>query len=246
MTVHLKLTGVDKFYGAIGKGVHAVQNIDMDVTKGEIIALLGSSGCGKTSTLRMIAGFEETSRGTIELAGREVQSLPPVRRNVAMAFEGYSLYPTVTVGENIAFALKAAKLPTAEVDAKVKEVTEMLEITDILHRRFPNLLILFLFQQLQIKSQNLSAVVPTAFQFIHCGCAILRVRFQNMSLQRFESGLAVEFTQSVNRGVNDGGVWTLHCADQNGQQFFLLLLIFGIAHQRIQRGERFPLDLRIG
>ncbi len=134
MTVLLKLAGVDKFYGPIGQGVHAVQNIDMDVMKGEIIALLGSSGCGKTSTLRMIAGFEETSRGTISLAGREVQTLPPVRRNVAMAFEGYSLYPTVTVGENIAFALKAAKLPAAEVDAKVKEVTEMLEITDILHR----------------------------------------------------------------------------------------------------------------
>ncbi|WP_282127626.1 ABC transporter ATP-binding protein [Roseobacter litoralis] len=134
MSALLKLTGVDKFYGAIGKSVHAVQNIDMDVMKGEIIALLGSSGCGKTSTLRMIAGFEETSRGTIELAGREIQTLPPVRRNVAMAFEGYSLYPTVTVGENIAFALKAAKLPASEVEAKVKEVTEMLEITDILHR----------------------------------------------------------------------------------------------------------------
>lgn len=134
MAVQLKLTAVDKFYGPVGQGVHAVQNISMDVMKGEIIALLGSSGCGKTSTLRMIAGFEETSRGTVELAGREVQTLPPVRRNVAMAFEGYSLYPTVTVGENVAFALKAAKLPAAEVSARVKEVTEMLEIADILDR----------------------------------------------------------------------------------------------------------------
>lgn len=134
MSVQLRLTAVDKFYGQIDKGVHAVQKISMDVMKGEIIALLGSSGCGKTSTLRMIAGFEEASRGTIELLGREVQDLPPVRRNVAMAFEGYSLYPTVTVGENIAFALKAAKLPNAEVEARVREVTEMLEITDILGR----------------------------------------------------------------------------------------------------------------
>jgi len=134
MGVQLKLNAVDKFYGPIGTGVHAVQDITMEVEKGEIIALLGSSGCGKTSTLRMIAGFEETSRGTIELAGRQVQNLPPVRRNVAMAFEGYSLYPTVTVGENIAFALKAAKLPAAEVASRVKEVTEMLEITDILDR----------------------------------------------------------------------------------------------------------------
>lgn len=111
MTVQLKLTGVDKFYGPIDQGVHAVQNINLEVMKGDIIALLGSSGCGKTSTLRMIAGFEETSRGSITLAGREVQKLPPVRRNVAMAFEGYSLYPTVTVRENIAFALKARGCP---------------------------------------------------------------------------------------------------------------------------------------
>ena len=136
MTAHLRLTGVDKFYGPIGKGVHAVRNINMDIHKGEIIALLGSSGCGKTSTLRMIAGFEETSRGTITLAGRDVQNLPPVKRNVAMAFEGYSLYPTVTVRDNIAFALKAARLPEDEVKRKVDEVANMLEITAILDR-FP-------------------------------------------------------------------------------------------------------------
>ncbi len=136
MTAQLKLQGVDKFYGPIGKGVHAVRDINMDIEKGEIIALLGSSGCGKTSTLRMVAGFEETSRGKILIAGREVQNLPPVRRNVAMAFEGYSLYPTVTVRENIAFALKAQRESDAQVDAKVNEVAEMLEITSILDK-FP-------------------------------------------------------------------------------------------------------------
>ncbi len=134
MTAQLQLKSVDKFYGSISTGVHAVQNISMDVEKGEIIALLGSSGCGKTSTLRMIAGFEEATRGTIELAGREVQTLPPAQRNVAMAFEGYSLYPTVTLRDNIAFALKAAKLPDAEVAERVNHVSTMLEITDILDR----------------------------------------------------------------------------------------------------------------
>ena len=130
----LSLVGVDKFYGPIGKGVHAVKNINMDIKKGEIIALLGSSGCGKTSTLRMIAGFEETSRGKILLAGREIQGLPPVKRKVAMAFEGYSLYPTVTVRDNIAFALKSQKLLQSEVNARVEDVARMLEITDILDR----------------------------------------------------------------------------------------------------------------
>ena len=106
----LLIKDVDKFYGPVDYGVHAVKKLNMDVRKGEIIALLGSSGCGKTSTLRMIAGFEAVSRGTISLAAKEVQTLPPVRRNVAMAFEGYSLYPPLTVRENIAFALKASKL----------------------------------------------------------------------------------------------------------------------------------------
>ncbi|WVT72064.1 ABC transporter ATP-binding protein [Sinorhizobium chiapasense] len=130
----LLIKDVDKFYGPVDYGVHAVKKLNMDVRKGEIIALLGSSGCGKTSTLRMIAGFEAVSRGTISLAGKEVQTLPPVRRNVAMAFEGYSLYPPLTVRENIAFALKASKLSQSVVDEKVAGIAKLLEIEDILGR----------------------------------------------------------------------------------------------------------------
>lgn len=134
MTAALTLDAVDKFYGPVGQGVHAVKAVSMEVPKGDIVALLGSSGCGKTSTLRMIAGFESASRGRITINGREVQTLAPVRRNVAMAFEGYSLYPTVTVRDNIAFALKASGLSSDKVAAKVAEVAGMLEITDILDR----------------------------------------------------------------------------------------------------------------
>ncbi|MEM6322557.1 MAG: ABC transporter ATP-binding protein [Pseudomonadota bacterium] len=130
----LRLDAVDKFYGAIDIGIHAVRDVTMDVAQGDIIALLGSSGCGKTSTLRMIAGFEATSRGKILINGREIQRLAPVKRNVAMAFEGYSLYPTVTVEENIAFALKSSKLGADVVGQKVRELAKMLEIDDILHR----------------------------------------------------------------------------------------------------------------
>ena len=133
----LRLDSLDKFYGPLDLGVHAVKHVSMTVQKGEIVALLGSSGCGKTSILRMIAGFEAVSRGKIMLAGREVHLLPPVRRNVAMAFEGYSLYPTVSVRDNIAFALKAARLPESEVSSRVTAVSEMLEITDLLDR-FPS------------------------------------------------------------------------------------------------------------
>jgi multiple sugar transport system ATP-binding protein len=132
--IALLLKDVDKFYGPIDYGVHAVKKLSMNVRKGEIIALLGSSGCGKTSTLRMIAGFEAVSRGKISLGGREIQTFPPVRRNVAMAFEGYSLYPPLTVRENIAFALKASKLSHSTVDQKVASIAKLLEIEDILGR----------------------------------------------------------------------------------------------------------------
>lgn len=131
----LQLKAVDKFYGDPSNPVvHAVKDFSMDVARGEIVALLGSSGCGKTSTLRMIAGFESVSRGEINLAGRRIDGLPPAKRNVAMAFEGYSLYPPLTVRDNIAFALKAAKLPPDVVAGKLGHITELLEIESILDK----------------------------------------------------------------------------------------------------------------
>ncbi|MHB1302104.1 MAG: ABC transporter ATP-binding protein [Acidiphilium sp.] len=134
----LQLASVNKIYGEGGRHpVHAVRTMDLDVRDGEIIALLGSSGCGKTSTLRMIAGFETVSHGTIHLAGRRIDTLPPARRGVAMAFEGYALYPPLTIAENIGFALRGDRAQTATVAAQVREVAEMLEIGPILDRR-PN------------------------------------------------------------------------------------------------------------
>ena len=133
--IALALDGVDKVYQRRGKPpVHAVKALNMTVMKGEIVALLGSSGCGKTSTLRMIAGFEDVSNGAITLAGRRIEALPPARRNVAMAFEGYSLYPPLTVKDNIAFALKSTRLSTGEVAKAVEEVSNLVEIGPVLER----------------------------------------------------------------------------------------------------------------
>ena len=127
----LQLSNVNKIYGG---SVHAVRDLSLNVDKGEIVALLGSSGCGKTSTLRMIAGFEEVTSGSVTLQGQAIQSLPPARRGVAMAFEGYSLYPPLTVRENIAFAMKSERLASAASDARVAEVARLVEIEDILER----------------------------------------------------------------------------------------------------------------
>lgn len=130
----LDIDNVDKIYGGTKNGVHAVKGLSMAVQHGEIVSLLGASGCGKTSTLRMIAGFESVTKGSIRIAGTTINNLPPVKRKVAMAFEGYSLYPPLTIRDNIAFALKASRLSAREVADKVAEVSDMLEIGDILDR----------------------------------------------------------------------------------------------------------------
>ena len=133
--IALSLEGLDKIYLRRSKRpVYAVNKLNMGIEKGEIVALLGSSGCGKTSTLRMIAGFEDVTNGTITLAGRRIDQLPPAKRNVAMAFEGYSLYPPLTVRDNIGFALKSSAMQPAQIDRAVKEIAGLVEIDSILDR----------------------------------------------------------------------------------------------------------------
>ncbi len=133
----LTLDKVSKIYGPEGpQAVRAVEDVNMAIADGEIVGLLGSSGCGKTSTLRMIAGFESVSKGEIRVSERIVNELPPARRNVAMAFEGYALYPPLRIRDNIGFALLRDRQPRAEVQEKVRKIAELLEIADILER-FP-------------------------------------------------------------------------------------------------------------
>lgn len=135
MSAFLDIQGVDKVYNPkSAKPVRAVQDLTLAVQKAEIVALLGSSGCGKTSTLRMIAGFEEVSRGAISIDGKQIHLQPPAKRGVAMAFEGYSLYPPLTVRDNIGLALKAERLGAQEVARRVVEIAALLEIEDVLDR----------------------------------------------------------------------------------------------------------------
>jgi multiple sugar transport system ATP-binding protein len=131
----LLLDNVSKTYRPRGKEpVQAVKRVSLDVKDGEIVALLGSSGCGKTSMLRMVAGFEDVTEGAIRIGGREIHKLPPAQRDVAMAFEGYSLYPPLKVKENIGFALLRERGASAGIEKRVKHIAELLEITDILDR----------------------------------------------------------------------------------------------------------------
>lgn len=135
MTASVSLRHVNKVYAHKAKNpIYAVKDFDIEIQPGEIVALLGSSGCGKTSTLRMIAGFEEVTEGEILIAGKPVHRLAPAKRNVAMAFEGYSLYPPLTLRQNIAFALKGERLDTAETDRRVDAISKLLELDKHLER----------------------------------------------------------------------------------------------------------------
>jgi multiple sugar transport system ATP-binding protein len=136
----LTLDHVSKLYEQKGlPPTLAVKDVSMSIKDGEIIGLVGSSGCGKTSTLRMIAGFESITEGTIRIGERPINKLKAAERNVAMAFEGYALYPPLRVSDNIAFSLLRNKMPKTRADTKVKMIAELLEITNILDLYPPSL-----------------------------------------------------------------------------------------------------------
>ena len=128
----LKIENVWKYYR--GREVQAVKDLNLACEEGECLAFLGPSGCGKTSTLRMIAGLESISEGNIYIGAKRVNDLPPQRRNIAMAFEDYALYPPLTVFENIAFPLQAKAMPAAEIKKKVQQVADVLKIGDVLDK----------------------------------------------------------------------------------------------------------------
>jgi putative spermidine/putrescine transport system ATP-binding protein len=108
--------------------VVAVAGIDLEVEAGEFFTMLGPSGSGKTTTLRMIAGFEDPSGGTIELAGRDVSGVPPYDRAVNTVFQDYALFPHMTVGENVAYGLRIARVDKAERVRRRDEALEMVRL----------------------------------------------------------------------------------------------------------------------
>ena len=117
------------------KGVVAVQEFNLDIADKEFIVLVGPSGCGKSTTLRMIAGLEEITEGELYIDGKLVNDVAPKDRDIAMVFQNYALYPHMTVYDNMAFSLKLKKVPKAEIDRKVKEAAEILDITQYLDRK---------------------------------------------------------------------------------------------------------------
>lgn len=127
----LQLHGVEKTYP---DGTRAVLGVNLTIQEGEFIVLLGPSGCGKTTTLRMIAGLEIATRGRITLDSVDITALRPSQRDVGMVFQFYALYPHLTVKENIAFPLRSAGVPSAEVSSRVAEVATRMNLDSLLSR----------------------------------------------------------------------------------------------------------------
>lgn len=128
----VEFIGVCKIYS---DNAPAVRHLDLVLEDGEFLCVLGPSGCGKSSTLRMLAGLESVTKGDIHVDGERINDVPPQQRDMAMVFENYALYPHLSVFENIAMPLAARRVPPAEIETRVREVAETLQITEHLRKR---------------------------------------------------------------------------------------------------------------
>src|SRR3954449_7548393 len=129
--MRVRFERVTKRFGAH----HAADDISLDVESGECLVLLGPSGCGKTTLLRMLAGLETLDSGEIWIGDRRVDQLEPARRDVAMVFQNYALYPHLSVFDNIAFPLRTRRVEGAEIDRRVREAAARVGLAELLQRR---------------------------------------------------------------------------------------------------------------
>ncbi len=127
----VSLKGIEKVYG---NGFKAVHGVDLEIHEGEFMVFVGPSGCAKSTLLRMVAGLESISGGELRIGGTVVNNLAPKQRGIAMVFQNYALYPHMKVYDNLAFGLKLAGTPKAEVDARVRDAARLLEMEHLLER----------------------------------------------------------------------------------------------------------------
>ena len=118
-----------------GNDKPSVDDLNMDIKDGEFLVLVGPSGCGKSTTLRMLAGLEEVNKGRILIGGKDVTTMQPKDRDIAMVFQNYALYPHMTVADNMGFALKIAGTPKEEIRKRVEKAAEILDLTEYLDRK---------------------------------------------------------------------------------------------------------------
>ncbi|MEI8170335.1 MAG: ABC transporter ATP-binding protein [Rhodoferax sp.] len=135
MAASLHIAGIRKVFGKGDKAVEILKKIDIDVAPGEFLILVGPSGCGKSTLLNIIAGLEEPTEGEVRINGKDVVGVAPAHRDIAMVFQSYALYPTMSVADNIGFALEMRKVPKDVRTKRIHEVAAMLQIEHLLDRR---------------------------------------------------------------------------------------------------------------
>ncbi len=135
MAASLHIAGIRKVFGKGDKAVEVLKKIDIDVAPGEFLILVGPSGCGKSTLLNIIAGLEEPTEGELRINGKNVIGMAPAQRDIAMVFQSYALYPTMSVADNIGFALEMRKVPKDVRTQRIHEVAAMLQIEQLLDRR---------------------------------------------------------------------------------------------------------------
>ncbi|GAB4214315.1 MAG: sn-glycerol-3-phosphate ABC transporter ATP-binding protein UgpC [Rhodoferax sp.] len=135
MAASLHIAGIRKVFGKAEKSVEVLKKIDIEVAPGEFLILVGPSGCGKSTLLNIIAGLEEPTEGELRIAGKNVIGMAPAQRDIAMVFQSYALYPTMSVADNIGFALEMRKVPPAVRRERIAKVAAMLQIEHLLERR---------------------------------------------------------------------------------------------------------------
>ena len=135
MAASLTISGIRKAFGKGASAVEVLKRIDIDVAPGEFLILVGPSGCGKSTLLNIIAGLEDPTEGELRIAGKNVVGVAPAQRDIAMVFQSYALYPTMSVADNIGFALEMRKVPKEQRQKRIAEVAAMLQISHLLDRR---------------------------------------------------------------------------------------------------------------
>ena len=135
MASSLEIAGINKRFGSGDKSVEVLRRVDIHVAPGEFLILVGPSGCGKSTLLNIIAGLDDPTEGEVRIGGKNVVDMPPRDRDIAMVFQSYALYPTMSVADNIGFALEMRKMPKAERQKRIDEVAAMLQISHLLDRR---------------------------------------------------------------------------------------------------------------
>jgi sn-glycerol 3-phosphate transport system ATP-binding protein len=131
----IKLNNVSKTYGSGSKAVQVIHSLNADIADHEFIVIVGPSGCGKSTLLRLVAGLEHISGGEISIGERVVNELDPAQRDIAMVFQNYALYPHMTVFDNMAYGLKIAKVPLAQIQQRVDKAAKILELAPYLARK---------------------------------------------------------------------------------------------------------------